>query len=128
MTVVEMYYYFFYKIYSLMEYFKKNDIGNKFRAIIFMTFIESWILFSIYNYLDAILNQHNTIEFWSVRMIPFLVILLLKWFAFIKDDAWKSYVQKFNDLPPEKNSNGTFIVTSIVVFIFANLVVSCYLQ
>jgi len=127
MNIVEMYYYFFYKIYSLMEYFKSHGFGNKFRAIILMTFIEGWLLFAIYNYLDVFFHHRTTIQLFSFKSVPFIIIVLLKWFAFIRNDEWKAYEQEFDQWPQAQNLKGTYIVTVIVIFIFGNLIFSGYL-
>jgi len=104
-----------------------NGAGNKFRAILSMTFVECWLIFSIYNYLDLILKQTITIGLFSVTALPFIVILLIKWFAFIKDDKWIIYTQKFDDWPKVKNLKGSYVVAVGVIFIFGNLIVSGYL-
>ena len=127
MNIIKMYYYFFYKIYSLMEYFQSKGAGNKFRAIILMTFVEGWLLFAIYNYWDVFFQQRTTIQFFSFKSVPFLIIVLLKWFAFIRNDRWKVYEQQFDRWPKAKNLKGTYIVIGIVILIFGNLIFSGYL-
>jgi hypothetical protein len=127
MSLEEMYYYAFYKIYSFMDFFKSKDISNKFRAIILMTFLEAWSLFAIYNYLDIVLKRHTTIQLISFKSVPFIAILLIKWFAFIKDDRWRGYMKKFDSFSKEKNRNGTYVIVGIVLFIFGNLILSGYL-
>ena len=127
MTVVEMYYYFFYKIYNFIKYFKSKGFGNKFRAIILMAFIEGWLLFAIYNYIDVFFKQRTIIQFFSFKSIPFIIIVLLKWFAFIRNDRWKVYEQQFDQWPRAKNIQGTYVVLGVVTFVFGNLILSGYL-
>lgn len=110
-----------------MEYFKSQGFGNKFRAIILMTFIEGWLLFAIYNYIDVFFHQSTTIQFFSFKSVPFIIIVLLKWVVFIKNDRWKIYKQQYDQWPQAKNLKGTYIVTGIVIFIFGNLIFSGYL-
>ncbi len=110
-----------------MEYFKSQGGGNKFRAIILMTLIEGWLLFAIYNYLDAFFHQRTTIQFFSWRSVPFIIIVLLKWFAFIRNDRWKVYAQEFDHWSQANNLKGTYIVTGVVVFIFGILIFSGYI-
>jgi hypothetical protein len=128
MNTIEMYYYYlFYKIYSLMEFFKSNGIGNKFRSIILISFLEMWLVFGLYNYWDLITNQHSIITLFSIRSVPFIFIFILKWVAFIRNDTWKDYKKEFDDWPKEKNSKGSTIVIFITVLIVLNSIISTYL-
>ena len=61
-------------------------------------------------------------------LIPFIAILLLKWFAFWKDDKWKYYVSEFDQLPKEKNNKGSWIIACIILLCFVNLIFSFYLN
>jgi len=127
MSVIEIYYYIFYKIYKLMEMFKSGAPGNKFRAIMLLTFLEMWFLFSINNYWDVALKQHSTIQLFSFKSIPFIIIILIKWFAFIRNDRWEDYVQEFDQWPNERNKTGTWVVLGLSVLIICSSIISTYL-
>ena len=92
MNVIAMYYYLFYKVYNLMEYFKAKGLGNKLRAITLMALLETVFTLSIYNFYDFYLKQKTTIQLLSFKSTPFIVIILIKIYAFEKDDKWISYV------------------------------------
>ncbi|MFI5160805.1 MAG: hypothetical protein ACHQHN_05980 [Sphingobacteriales bacterium] len=110
-----------------MEAASPNGAGNKFRAILLMTFVECWLIFSIYNYLDLFFEQKIIVRLFSIAILPFVVILFIKWFTFIKDNKWLTYNRKFDDWPKAKNLKGTYIVTASVIVIFGNLILSGYL-
>jgi len=124
-----MYYYLFYKYYKLFEAFKPKQWTPDISAITLLMSLEIWIFFAANNYYDILSHQHGTLVFFSFRiLIPFIIILLIKWLAFWRNDRWKNYIHKFDQLPEETNQTGTSIVTFITIFIFANLIFSFYLN
>lgn len=124
-----MYYYLFYKYYRLFEHFKTTRWLTDVKAVIVVISLEIWILFSLNNYWDVLLGRHGELSFFSFKvLVPFLLLMLLKWFAFWKDDRWKEYVNEFNQWSQKTNNQGSWIVACITLLCFANLVFSFYLN
>ncbi|MBS1504575.1 MAG: hypothetical protein JST32_21125, partial [Bacteroidetes bacterium] len=96
-----------------MDFFQPNGTGNKFRAILLMTFIEMWLVFGLFNFWDLKTGRLTTVELFSINALPFIGIFLLKWIAFIRSNAWKDYQTKFNTWTPKANKEGTIVVISI---------------
>ena len=59
--------------------------------------------------------------------IPMLLIILAKWFFFVKDDSWRNYVKVFDNYRNEENEKGGYIVLGLVVAIMVNFSFSLYL-
>ena len=129
MGLKKMYYYLFYKFYRLFEAYKTTRWLTDIKAVIVVMSIEVWALFSLQNYYDVLLHQHGKLSFYSFKvLIPFAIIIIINWFAFVHDDKWKEYVYEFDQWPKEKNKKGTWIVAGITLFVFAILVFSFYLN
>ena len=60
--------------------------------------------------------------------IPFLLVILINYIAFVRTDVWKDYVKEFDQLSKRKNRIGSWIVLGGVLFVIANLVVAFYLM
>ena len=129
MSLLEMYYYVFYKFYNFFKKLFPNRPGNKFRAIMLMVILELWLWFGVLNYWDVVIQQQTEADLLSFKMlIPILAILLLKWFLFIKDDRWRGYEQKFDHWLKKKNEKGAWIVIGITVFIVISSIISTYVR
>lgn len=129
MSLERVYYYLFYKFYRLFEAFETTRWLTDMKAIIVVMTLEIWIVFSLINYHDVIVEERSQFNFLSsIELIPFMIIILIKWFAFWRDSKWKDYVNEFDRWPKVKNRNGTMIVMGIVAFIVVNFVVSFYLN
>ncbi|NQX41295.1 hypothetical protein HQN84_20765 [Pedobacter steynii] len=129
MSLKVMYYYLFYKFYKLFEAFKTTRWLTDTKAIIVVMSIEIWILFSLNCYYDVLSHKRGQLNFISIKvLVPFILLLIIKWFAFWRDDRWKDYVKEFDKWPEEKNNKGGWIVAGITLFFFANLLFSLYLD
>lgn len=99
------------------------------KAVLVILSLEIWVLFSLNNYVDIYLKKHGRLSFFSFKvLIPFIILLLIKWLFFWKDDRWKDYVQHFDNWPKEKNDRGGWLVAFVVLFCLANLIFSFYLN
>jgi len=128
MSLIEMYYYLFYKFYKLTGALKSRFL-NKMKAGLMIMTLEIWLVFTLINYYDFFLHQHNRLVFFSLKiLLPVSAILIIKWFAFIRDNTWKYYIQKFDSWPKDKNAKGTWLVTGLVVFVIANFIFSHYIR
>ena len=126
MNIKQLYCYFFYTLYRTWL-----NVDNAFRAtglfqtstkaLICMFVVEIWLLFSIEIYCDHFLNIHLFISFFSFPILaPAIILLIIKWFIFEKEDKWKSYVKEFNKWPKEKNRLGFWTVGLIILAVLLN--------
>jgi hypothetical protein len=128
MNLKEMYYYLFYKLYKFNEAVD-STFSNKMKAEIMIVALEIWLLFTLFNYGDFLFHEHNKLAFFSFKILfPLSAILAIKWFAFIRDNTWKHYIEEFDNWPKDKNKRGTWIVTGLVIFIIANFIFSHYIR
>lgn len=129
MSFKEMYYYVFYKFYKFFEAFKTTRWLTDTKSGIVLGVLEVFVLFSLINYYDLLVGQQKDLDIKSVEIfLPLLIIVLIKWFFFIKDDTWKDYVLEFDKWPKEKNRKGTWIVAGVILTIMANFIFSLYLN
>lgn len=124
-----MYYYLFYKFYKLFKAITYTKALYDMKAVTLVMSLELWIILSLYNYYAVLVNQRGQFEILSFKiLVPCVIIIIIKWFAFWRNDDWKGYVNKFDQWPKKKNMVGTWIVIGVVLFIAANLVFSFYLN
>jgi purine-cytosine permease-like protein len=129
MSIIEMYYYLFYKFYKLFKAITFTRSLYDMKAVIVVMSLELWIILSLYNYYAVLSNQYGQFEILSFKiLVPCIIIIIIKWFAFWRNDDWKGYVNKFDQWPKERNIQGTWIVVAIVLFVSANLAFSFYLN
>lgn len=129
MNIKQAYYYFFYKLYRFWNKASNPFLSNNFRAEVTIIALEVWLLLSIgIYYVVATKTVVELTLFNPIVIIPFLVIILINYYAFINTNAWKGYALEFDQLSKKKNMIGDWIVFGIVLFIIANLVFSFYLM
>lgn len=134
MNINKLYGYFFYILYKMWLKIDKSfgatgPFPTKMKALICMFAIEVWLVFAIALYCGYFLNIHPHIAFFSfVGLAPFIVLLVMKWFIFEKDDRWKNYVREFDNWPPKRNLAGTWIVIMMILFVIFNFIYSLYLN
>ena len=122
------YYYLFYKFHLFFERLFPNKPMNIFRTIMLMTILELWLLFAVLNYVAIISGRQSRVDLFSgTLIIPFIIILLVKWLAFLRNDQWKDHEEKFNSWSVETNAKGTIIVILITALIVVSSIISTYL-
>jgi len=125
----EMYAYLFYIFYKIFDSFKTTRWLMDMKAIVCVFSLEFWILFSGFNYCKYFLHLNYRPHFFTIEtLIPFTLLIGLNCLFFLKDDRWKEYVEKFDQLPKEQNTKGRYIVISLTIFLFLNLIFSIYIN
>ena len=126
MSIRQLYYYWFYKYYKLLNSSFLTRENSKTKAGFTITGLEIWFLFSLYNYYQIIIGRRDiNLSLLSVKvLVPLSLIVFIKWLAFIRDDKWKGYVYEFDQWPKERNLKGSWIVFGVTVFIIANFIIS----
>jgi hypothetical protein len=128
MSIYEMYYYFFYKIYNFFKDITPVNRGKKYQAVSAIISFELFFIFSLFNYHDVLFWQYTETTFFSYAvLIPLAIIIFINWFLFSRNDDWIKYIEKFDNYSIDKNRKGGWIVFVIIVFIVANFIISCTL-
>jgi hypothetical protein len=134
MSIKQLYGYFFYTLYRIWFKIDKafgatGPFPTKMKVLVCMFGIEVWLVFSIALYFGYLFNIHPHIAFFSfVGLAPFVILLVMKWFIFEKDDQWKNYIREFDNWPKKKNRTGRWIVIIAIIFIIFNFIYSLYLN
>ncbi|SKA32726.1 hypothetical protein SAMN04488128_103708 [Chitinophaga eiseniae] len=128
MLVKDSYYYIFYKFYRFLQLSPLTKGNTKFKAVLFLIIVESWMAFSLINYYDILFSKKRGTISSSLTISLIAAIWIIKWFFFIRNDNWRNYVEKFDKWPKAKNRRGTLIVILIVLLLLINFIVSFYLN
>ena len=129
MSFVEMYYYIFYKYYKLCMALKPKQWTPEMIAVLIMMNLIGLLIFPIQFYYDLFSGTRGIIAFLSFKVIAILLFtLIVQWLAFWRDDRWKQYVERFDQLPPNKNEKGGWIVAVVTILLLANCIVALTLD
>jgi len=129
MTITKIYYYLFYKFYKLFKAIRLIDSFYDSKAIIVLMILEFMIILSLYNYWDVLRDQSSVFEINSIKfLVPFILIVFIKWLAFWRNDNWKNYINKFDEQSRETNITGTWVVIGMTLLIVADFIFSSYLN
>ncbi|KFF03861.1 hypothetical protein [Chryseobacterium luteum] len=126
--VKRAYYYLFYKLYKHYEN-SSEPWWSDFKASASIGALEIWLILSILNYFLMITGETiGNLNIWQPSVfIPFILLFLLHYIAFIRTDIWKEYIKEFDQLSKEKNKKGGTITWLIIIFIIINTILSYYL-
>lgn len=134
MNIKQLYGYFFYSLYKICIKIDKafgasGPFPTETKALICMFVVEVWLVFAISLYFGYFFNFHPHIVFFSfIGLAPFIILLVMKWFIFEKNDRWKNYVIEFDSWPSQKRQKSSWIVDAIIIFIIFNFFYSLYLN
>ncbi|MGJ1438719.1 hypothetical protein [Sphingobacterium siyangense] len=123
------YYYLFYSFYRFWEKTSCLKFLSDWKSVVCIGTLEIWFILSLGIYYTVITKDVTDLSFkMPIVFVPFLIIVLTKYFVFVHTDVWKDYVKEFDKLPKEQNRKGSWIVFAIVVFVISNLIFSFYLM
>lgn len=128
MFLKNIYDYFFYKLYKFFEaapskWWSDWKAGGAMLVLEILTFI------SILNYYTVITKANFSDDFlFKVAMIIVACLVVVKYFAILHKDRWKSVVEKFDGYRRNQNILGTWIVLMVILLLIANVVFSFYLM
>lgn len=125
-----IYYYFFYKIYKFFKFIEpksEDDNLTKVKSSTILATILSLAWVSIIFFRDIISKHPHKHTFFSYEMgLPILVVAVLHWLLFSRNDKWKDYINKFDKWPKAKNELGTWLILGVIVLIFIGIGLSLY--
>jgi len=129
MNITKAYYYLFYKFYILFEHFEQTRWQTRSKAVMCIGLLELFLFFSLINYWDYFAKWKCALQILLPLCLILLIVLgLIHWFLFSKNDKWKIFVAEFETWPPKKNVTGTLIIVAIIILIVGNFITSCKLN
>lgn len=127
--IVLSYYYCFYKFFKFWEYVSTPKFWSDWKAGISLMALEIWFLLSILVYYSVITKDAKILTITNpIIFIPFILILLLKYYCFIYSNKWREYIKHFDGLEKRKNIICSWIVLLLTLLIISNLIYSFYLM
>lgn len=94
-----------------------------------MITLEVWVLLTIGSYYSVYTKKAKEL---SIAMpgvyIPLLVILVFNYYTLDYKETWRKYNFEFSRLSRQKDIIGGWIVSGIIIFIIANLIIALYLM
>jgi hypothetical protein len=125
--IKEAYYYLFYRFYLFCEtppFVNDSD----WKAAGFMAILEIFIFFSGCFYYKIYFNRSYIMEINSPLFIIVMgIILMVKYLAFLRNDAWMDYNEIFESWPLEKNKKAGRIVLATIIGILICFSLAIYL-
>src|SRR5690348_14208813 len=104
MTIIQAYYYLFYKFYILFESFAQTKWQTRSKAVMCVGILEVWFFISIINYWDYFSQLRVSFTTLSILcLIVFIILAFVHWRTFSRKDKWKNYVAEFERWPRKKN-------------------------
>lgn len=128
--IQKTYCYIYYKIYKLIMYTSKEFGGEfltDFKASLVIIALEIFTIISFTNYYNVFFHTNSGIFTISVWMGILLILITIDYFILRSKDQYKSIIQKFDELPEDKNNFGSWVVFVSIFFIITNLIFSFYL-
>lgn len=128
MNIKKGYYYLFYKFYKFSEA-SPSLFPSDFVATLIIASLEVLLLISLKFYYIEFFDPNDTFTFTSFEtLVPLSIVFLVNYFAFLNNDNWKSYIDKFDKLPKKKNLIGTWIAVAIVVLSIGSLALAFHIM
>jgi len=126
MNLKRAYYYLFYKFYQFAEA-SPSTLPSDYVAAVTIGWLEVMLWASLKLYYSEIFHEFDHLSFISFQiLVPFFIIAIANYWAFIHNENWKVYFKKFDKLSEEKNDNGTLVVIGVVLFVILNFVIGAH--
>ncbi|WDF61670.1 hypothetical protein PQ462_09830 [Flavobacterium sp. KACC 22758] len=129
MLLKKAYYYFYYKMYKLINYTSEKSGGKfltDFKTTLAIIALELWLVASLLNYYNIFID--SSLDFSKVTYVVIAVVIaLFNYLIFTNNVSWKKFNNQFEELPATVNKKGSFIFFGIVLFIICNFIFSIYL-
>lgn len=127
----EAYYYCFYKLYK--HYEKGPSVWlSDWKASLTLDILVFFTLFSLIIYYKVFINRNFSLDTKYTKLIfgilYVLCIALPNYFLFNHNNQWRRIVERYDQLPNQKNRVGGWIVFAFVVLIISNLIFAYYLM
>lgn len=118
MTVKEMYYYLYYKLYKFTKW-SPSIFASDFNAVVLLNGLEIGLVASICFSIVVITGRYYSDGvFLAELIVPTIFIVIFNAIVFSKSNKeLVVYIKAFDAWPRKKNNRGTFCVVAIVFFI-----------
>ena len=123
--IKDAYYYLFYRFYLFSETPPSDGNGN-WKAAGFISILEIFVFFSGGFYYKTYFDRSYDMPI-TLYAAAMATVMIVNYLAFLRNDIWMDYYEKFENWPFEKNKKGGIIVLSIIITILICFAVSIYL-
>lgn len=124
----QAYYYLFYRFYLFAETKPFVDDNSDWTATGFIAILETFIYFSGVIFYKFFFNRTYYMSDDSlIFILPISVIGVINYVAFLRNDAWVTYYEKFENWPAERNRKAGMVVLCLVLAILLCFAVAIYL-
>lgn len=128
MNIKKAYYYFFYKFYKFGEW-SPSTLPSNYTAAVAIGVLEVFFWLALKFYYIEFVDPNSPFQLLALQtLIPLATIITVNCTAFLYTEGWKKYVSEFDQWPRSKNIIGTWVVTGIVAFIIANVIVAIHIM
>ena len=127
----DAYYYCFYKLYKHYEkgpsvWLSDWKASLTLDVLVFFTFYAALLYYNIF--VDRNFNFDTKYTKLIFAILYIVCIALPNYFLFNHNNQWKRIIDRYDQLPKQKNLIGGWIVFVLVVLIIANLIFAYYLM
>src|SRR5215208_2983564 len=127
MTIKNIYYYLFYKLYKFSEA-APSKWWSDWKAVLAIDALWVFLGLSGLVYYSVITRHGVNLGDGTFAVILYLICIALpNYFIFHHQDQWKKIIHDFDKLPKHTNRIGGWIVFGVIILIIANLIFSFYL-
>ncbi len=117
----KIYCYFFYTIYKFYESIPLKWWSD-WKSYVTMLLLEIWTIASLFFiYTDSTGNFISGKLLWTVGVFILMFLILIKYWIFINNDQWRSYVNEFDSWPSNKNRIWSIFAWLVVILLFINI-------
>lgn len=123
-----MYQYLFYILYVSLEKYSSPRFWSEWKAASLLVIFLFSIIYSLILYYTILINRYSTLGNNLYFLFSIVVIIsVINYFLFIRDNKWKNIIEKFERLPKNKNKIGTIICNLFFIVSIINLIYAFYL-
>lgn len=124
----QAYYYLFYRFYLFSETPPFVD-NSDWTASGLIAILETFAYFSLVFYYKDFFNKDFKMGAYSPSfLIPMGLIGITKYFAFLRNDTWVEYYEKFDSWPAEKNRKTGIATLILIIFVLLNFAFAIYIN
>lgn len=126
--IIKIYQYLFYKLYNSLEKYSSPRFWSEWKAASLLVLLLYSIFYSLILYYEIFIDKYASIGNNYFIVFLFLIIIsILNYNLFLKQDKWKNIVRYFDKLPVKKQRLGSIICILFCLGCIVNFVYAFYL-
>lgn len=123
--MIKIYQYLFYKLYNSLEKYSSPRFWSEWKAASLLVLLLYSIFYSLILYYEIFIDKYANIgNNYFIVFLFIIIVSILNYSLFLKQDKWKDIVRYFDKLPMNKQRLGggiciLFCLGCIINFIYA---------